>query len=129
MSHLLEVDESIERALRETSLDGKHDLMQDLVRGNHARTVIAEINHTNNLKEAYQQSFDSRSDFEFQLEAILPAASFHLAAQNEGSYELFDTDKSDYVEWVKRRFPENKIRQQSKRTLITVGNKYGPPAL
>lgn len=128
INEVFQVDESVERALREErSLGGKHDLMQDLVRGNHARAVISEMNHLNALKAAGEQIVNSKDDFEFRLEAILPAAGFHHVGLQE-SYEAWD-EGSDYLDYIKRKFPENRIKERSSRCMVTVGSKYGPPKL
>jgi hypothetical protein len=126
---LFEVDESVERALREESLDGKKSLLDDLRGGTHARAVIAEMNHVNALRAAGEQAFDTHNDFEFRLDGVLHGNGFHAIAMQEGTYDVWDTEQSDRLDWIKRRFPENRIKHRSQRAMILVGNKYGPPRL
>lgn len=126
--HLFEVDESVERALRDDRcLGGKFDLMTDMLRGHHARTVIAEMNHLNQIKAAGEQTFDSDSEFKFELDTIMHGQGFHTLAMQEGTYDCMADD--DYLNFLKRKHPEMRIKARSRKTTIVVGEKYGPPRL
>lgn len=127
--YLFEVDESVERAMHEECLDGKMDLMADMMRGHHARTVIAEINHAKTLKAVSEQTWNPDNDFQFELQGVMHGQGFHQKALEAGTYDIWDTNQSDYLDWTKKRFPENRLRHRSQRTTIVVADKYSPPRL
>lgn len=126
--YLIPVDESITRALQEETLDGKKSLLDDLRGGIHARSVIAEMNHRNSLRHIRDQAMPE-DDFEFRLEGIMHGNGFHQIAMQEGTYDVWDTDQSDRLEWIKKKFPENKVKLRPRNATILVGTKYGPPTL
>lgn len=127
--HLFEVDESLERLLMDESLDGKHSLFHDMRRGHHAKLVLAEIDHAKAIKALGEQKAWG-GDAEMRLVGLIPAAAYHTIAAWDDSYETWDdTSKSGRLAYIKRKHPENNIRIRASKTTISVGNKYGPPAL
>jgi hypothetical protein len=124
--HIIEVDESVERALRQEALHGRHDLLGDLRGGIHARQVIAEINLDKSIKALGQQTW-TNDDFEMRLEAVVHGEGFHALALKEGTYDCWDTNQSDMLEFYQRRNPELRINHKSPRTMISLAGKYTPP--
>ena len=121
MSAAFQLDNSLERAICDERLDGRSSLMDDLRRGFHARAVIGELEHA---KRVNREARVIPGDMEMRLECTMPAASFHALGQQYG-YEAFNDD--EFMEWRMRRFPEMRVKTTSGKTVIAVGNKYGPP--
>lgn len=126
MTNLFEVDESVERALHKERLSGRVDLNKDIFRGNHAKTVIAELNHAKQLRDFGQHTW-GRDDFEFRPEMKpLHGAGFHAVGLLHG-YDRWDDD--DYIKHIQRKNPELRANLKSSKCMIVVGSKYGPPKL
>lgn len=125
--NLFPVDESLERALREErGVGGKFDLMTDMVRGHHARAVIAEMEHANQIKRMGEHSWVD-GDFEFRPEAVLHGNGFHSLAMLNGGYDALNDE--EFLRDLFRKHPEAKVRTRPRRTTIVVGSKYGPAKL
>lgn len=124
--YLLPVDESVERAMREETLDGRRTLMDDLREGRHARAVVAEINHARQIKALGEQSWVD-GDFEFRLEGVFHGAGFHAFADQEGTYECWDGN--DVTDYMARKHPETRPRLRPRKTTVVVAGKYAgvPP--
>jgi hypothetical protein len=124
---LFQVDPSIEEALAEER--GCHvDLAADLMRGHHAKLVVRELNDLKARKALNcGEQIMPAGDFEWKLLAALHGPGFHTIAQQEGTYDIWDPDQSDYLTWMQKRHPEARVRNRTGRTMIT--NQFKPPTL
>jgi hypothetical protein len=116
-----QLDNSFERAICDEKLDGRHSLMHDMRRGFHAKAVVSELEHA---KRVNREARVIPGDLEMRLECTMPSSSFHILGQKYG-YEAFNDD--EFMAWRMNRFPEMRVNATTGRTMIVVGNKYGPP--
>lgn len=135
-SHILQVDESVERVMREECLHGRMCLLDDIRGGIHARNVISELNHTM-LAKARGEHAPVDGDFEFRFIGSVHGAGFHAVAGQYDDYGIWGPD-SDRLEWGMKRFPETRVKHTPRRTsLLMPGFAFksserlrgGPPAL
>ena len=112
--HILQVDETVERELRDTRLGGRATLLDDLRRGHHARTVVAEMNHAQQLRRLGEHT-NAGQGCEFRLEAAMHATGFHALGEAYG-YDAWDDE--DFVRWRIKRFPELRVRYRPRTTTV-----------
>lgn len=116
-NRLFEVDESVARAMRDESVDGRMSLLDDLRGGIHARAVISELKHAELAKHRGEHSV-ACGDIEMRLTNVFHGAGFHQLAMQEGTYDCWDDN--DFIDWRGKRFGETRVKYTPRTTSLLV---------
>ncbi len=116
-SCLFEVDESLERAVRDERLDGRKALMDDLRGGLQARATISNLELARRAKHRGEHSV-ACGDIEFRLTHVMHGAGFHQLALDEGTYECWDHD--DFINFGPRKEADVSVKYTPRKTSLLV---------
>lgn len=112
---LFEVDESVERAMREECVDGRMSLLDDLRGGVYARAVISEIENAKRAKHRGEHSV-ACGDIELRLTHVMHGAGFHALAMEEGTYECWDHE--DFINFGPRKEGDIQVKYTPRTTSL-----------
>jgi len=117
---IFQLDDSLEGAIRNESLDGRRSLFDDLRTGFHAKLVLAAKHHD---RTSRREAHAIGGDCDIMEYGRMSAHEFHALHSGVITSEGFNDDVEDFYF---RHDPSKKVHYVPRGTTLHIGTKYGP---